>query len=155
MWVSYKKLTLPFLGNHCRNLNSDICTISFLLRSLCVFITVYHSIFIFLNGPQGGLDYRMSCEWVKNKLWTSCELPNINTWHWRKPRPTFRSILLKIWWTIRLFNLLPPLASKNGWVNLNWQSKRNSWNKNFGKKRCSRPWEEVIISNRILSYCEK
>ena len=56
--ASYKKLTLPFLVHHCRNLKSGICTISFLLRSLYMFITVYHSfpiipIFIFLNSHPG------------------------------------------------------------------------------------------------------
>ena len=55
-----KKYTLSFLVYHCRNLNSGICTTSFLLRSLCMFITVYHSFSIipfsfFKTATQGQL----------------------------------------------------------------------------------------------------
>ena len=56
--ASDKKYPSSFLVHHCRNLKSGICTISFLLRSLYMFITVYNSfhiipIFIFLNSHPG------------------------------------------------------------------------------------------------------
>ena len=74
--TSYKKYTSSFLVHHCRNLKSGICTISFLLRSLYMFITVYHSFPItphfhfFKQPPRVGLRPTRGHGWPRPAMTT-------------------------------------------------------------------------------------